>query len=365
MRRAAVLSVFVLCLPALASRARTEPAPDRLAAEIDRWGAFLRTNAATDETWKQLKEGAEPLMARARSALADGRRLLALQRLLAAPGRPRGCRLHAGAAGGAGPGRGGLRGRVGAHGGRAARRLRPAPAATPWPASGPRPCARGRRGRPAAGAGASTTRASSTAGTPCRSTASTTSGAARAAAEAVELCLSLSRPGEYGAAARALTRGEIEALEERAARCVPAAGCRSTGTRTSSPPSSMVKEARELDAAGLRPRRVPALPPGGPALRAAPARRRHARRGSSRRAAARASTQRLSAAEVDHSLGRLFLERAQEALADVASGTRATAARDRRRRAAPLLRGPRARDAPRRRRPQPRVTVTLVRWPYT
>ena len=89
MRRAAaaaVLSALVLCLPALASRARTEPAPDRLTAEIDRWAAFLRTNASTDEDWTQVKQGSEPVMARARSALRDGRRLLALQRLAALEG---------------------------------------------------------------------------------------------------------------------------------------------------------------------------------------------------------------------------------------------------------------------------------------
>jgi hypothetical protein len=86
MRRpvAVVLSALVLGLSALA--AGTEPTPDRLAAEIDRWAAFLRTNASTDEDWTQVKQASEPVMARTQSALRDGRRLLALQRLAALEG---------------------------------------------------------------------------------------------------------------------------------------------------------------------------------------------------------------------------------------------------------------------------------------
>jgi hypothetical protein len=87
MRRAAALAVilaFVSGMAALAARAGSDAAPDPLAVEIDRWAAFLRTNTSTGETWKQLKEGVEPLMGGAQSALADGRRLLALQRLLTA-----------------------------------------------------------------------------------------------------------------------------------------------------------------------------------------------------------------------------------------------------------------------------------------
>ena len=73
--------------------------------------------------------------------------------------------------------------------------------------------------------------------------------------------------------------------------------------------------------------------------------------------------ERLSAGDVDHSLGRLFLERAQEALAasppDVATAGPI---------AAHVL--PRYFEAlqpgrPEPPRPEPRLTVTLVRWPYT
>ncbi|HEY4230422.1 MAG TPA: hypothetical protein VGO79_09630, partial [Thermoanaerobaculia bacterium] len=62
------------------------PAPaDPLAAEIARWSGYLATHqaAASDETWTQIKTVATPVMAAAEKALADGRRLFALQRLAA------------------------------------------------------------------------------------------------------------------------------------------------------------------------------------------------------------------------------------------------------------------------------------------
>jgi len=64
--------------------AGTAAAPnDPLAAEIERWSSYLRTNPSTDELWIEVKQEAEPVMARAGEALRDGRRLLALQRLAA------------------------------------------------------------------------------------------------------------------------------------------------------------------------------------------------------------------------------------------------------------------------------------------
>jgi hypothetical protein len=58
-----------------------EPPPERIAAEIARWSAFLRTTTSTDETWLQIKSGSEPELARAEQALRDGHPWLALQRL--------------------------------------------------------------------------------------------------------------------------------------------------------------------------------------------------------------------------------------------------------------------------------------------
>ena len=60
------------------------PAKDPIAAEIARWSEFLKTNKSSDEMWKQVKEATEPVIARADQALRKGRRWLALQRLAAA-----------------------------------------------------------------------------------------------------------------------------------------------------------------------------------------------------------------------------------------------------------------------------------------
>ena len=59
-------------------------AGDPVAREIRRWSAALRENTSKDETWLQIKKGSEPLLAGAEQALRDGRRLLALQRLASA-----------------------------------------------------------------------------------------------------------------------------------------------------------------------------------------------------------------------------------------------------------------------------------------
>ena len=57
---------------------------DPLAAEIARWSAFVRDTTSSDELWGQIKPGSEIALARAQEALRDGRRLLALQRLASA-----------------------------------------------------------------------------------------------------------------------------------------------------------------------------------------------------------------------------------------------------------------------------------------
>jgi hypothetical protein len=60
------------------------PAKDPLASEIDRWSAFVRDNKATDENWTQIKQAVEPALARATKALQDGYRWLALLRFASA-----------------------------------------------------------------------------------------------------------------------------------------------------------------------------------------------------------------------------------------------------------------------------------------
>ena len=54
------------------------PQPDRLTAEVERWSALARDSPAKDETWIQVKQASEPELARAREALRSGRRLLGL-----------------------------------------------------------------------------------------------------------------------------------------------------------------------------------------------------------------------------------------------------------------------------------------------
>src|SRR5262245_56221334 len=70
-------SILVGALGALASTRSADP----LAAEVARWSEYLKTNTSTDEMWLQIKEGSDAAMARVESAMKDGRRLLALQRL--------------------------------------------------------------------------------------------------------------------------------------------------------------------------------------------------------------------------------------------------------------------------------------------
>jgi hypothetical protein len=64
-----------------ASVGPAQPPKDPLAAELEHWSAFLKSNPATDETWAQVKTESIPIVERAEQALRDGRRLLALERL--------------------------------------------------------------------------------------------------------------------------------------------------------------------------------------------------------------------------------------------------------------------------------------------
>jgi hypothetical protein len=118
--------------------------------------------------------------------------------------------------------------------------------------------------------------------------------------------------------------------------------------------SSTLKEARELDAAGLRygallrylqaARQLAAIqepaPPGAGALAAK----------------LRGLDARLSAGNVDHSLGRLFLEAAQSDAKDAGAIVNDVL---------PRYFAALEPAGPERAAPAPSVTVTLVRWPYT
>jgi hypothetical protein len=361
MRRAAVVfaigALSALLLP-LAPRVRSDPAPDRLAAEADRWAAFLRTNAATGESWTQVKQVSEPVMARTQSALRAGRRLLALQRLVAVEvnlaaaayvqARPAPARDEAGfeaewvrmggvLGGGLAPPRAD-----------ALTAVRPALVRALGEAALPQTRVYydasldyGRNTEPQFGF--------------------FYLGAAQAAADVVELCRALSTDVATPPPPVRPLRGEIEALEgELLAAYRPPASIDAHSDFIAA--SAALKEARELDAAGLRYGAL--LRYLQAALRFAPVRPAVPPEPARLAGQLRDLERRLAGGGVDHSLGSLFLESAQEALAAATPKERTTAAAI----AGDVL--PRyfaalepARPEPG--RPAPRVTVTLVRWPYT
>ena len=58
------------------------PSDDPLASEIARWQTFLATHQSSGEIWKQVQESTRSNLADASEALANGRRALALQKLV-------------------------------------------------------------------------------------------------------------------------------------------------------------------------------------------------------------------------------------------------------------------------------------------
>jgi hypothetical protein len=79
-RRFTLVIVFSLPLTA-AALVRAGEKSDPLAAEIERLDSFIRKNRSNDELWPDVKKSTEPALARTRAALDAGRRWLALQRL--------------------------------------------------------------------------------------------------------------------------------------------------------------------------------------------------------------------------------------------------------------------------------------------
>jgi hypothetical protein len=340
------------------ARAAVGPEADRLSTEMDRWADYLRTNASTDETWRQIKAGAEPLMAQARSALASGRRLLAAQRFLAARGG-----LEAAAYMQAPPASGVkdaaafeaewqrmggvLGGRLSMPASGALDGVRPAALRALGEAALPQSCVYydasleyGRATMPEYGL--------------------FYLGSSRAAGEMVDFCRSLSEAVPGAPPPVRPVRREIEALEAELldAYRPPLSVDRHPDFIAA---SAQLKEARELDAAGLS---------YGALLRYLQAAQRffplRVRPAAGAEAVGRHLGDleaRLSSDGRDHSLARLFLERAQEALAACPPDSEVAQAI-----ASDVL--PRylaaLEPAPPEQPPvEPRFTVTLVRWPYT
>jgi hypothetical protein len=344
---------FVLVAGAAAG---ARAADDALAAELARWDAFLRENPSGDPFWKEIKDNEGPGLARAQQALAARRRLLALLRL--AP-------VHEGLTAGR---------YVGER--TPAQRKDPAAFEAEWARVGAALAERPPRAledvRPAL------LRALLEAARPQariyydasleygRSTTPDSGlyylGAALAAREFEDVARRLAEPSPARAPPVRALAPDIDALEDAllAAYRPPLAIDKHREFITA---SAALKEARELDAAGLR---------YGALLRYLLASLRYGTIGAaaSPTPPASAITQRLRALEarlsrgVDHTLGRVFVEAAEADLAEAAPGealvAQAVVSEVLPRYAAALAAAPR-RPAP----ATPRVTVTLVRWPYT
>jgi hypothetical protein len=336
-------------------------AEDLLRAEIERWSAFLRNHPATSEIWGQVKQASEPVLASAEEALRDGRRLLALQRFAAA-------RTSLSAAAYLGKRSAAERRDIAGFEAEWARMegvLR-ADLKMPSPAAlhGVRPVAV----RALAEAALSQVRVYYEASLEYGRNTTPDSGlfylgAAQAQREFAGFCRGLSSPSPRRPPPVRGLQAELDGLEaELLAAYRPPASIDKHGEFIAA--SSTVKEARELDAAGLRYGAL--LRYLQAAQRLAPLRPAPPRRDDGALTTRLSELEaRLSAGDLDHSLGRLFLESAQADASGASTGTSpvtaAAVASDLLPRYFAALDPPRAVTP----KPAPRVTITLVRWPYT
>jgi hypothetical protein len=325
-----------------------DEARDPLAAEIERWSASLESRPANDK----LRQESEPVLARAGEALGQGKRLLAVQRLLEAKEnlaiahymseRPAEQRKDMAAF----EAEWKRMGDVLLASPPATEDLRPAAVRALAEAAGPQVRAYydasleyGRNTMPDQGL--------------------YYLGAAQAQRETVELLRTLSDPSSRREPPVRPLRPEIDALEaEMLAVYRPPVSIDRHGEFITA--SSTLKEARELDEAGLRHGAL--LRYLQAALQFAPL------RGSSPPAQAGSAAGKVSALEarlsegdVDHSIGQLLLEAAQAHLAADSSATATAIVDDVLPRYFAALEPARPQETG----PAPRVTVTLVRWPYT
>lgn len=357
----AAAALVALTAAVLAAAGDRSGSADPLAAEIERWSQFLATNTSTDEIWAQVKESSGPALARAQEALREGRRLLALQRL-------EGPRTYLSAA-------------SYFYKFSPDQRKESAAFETEWARAG----AALREGSSASAASAlggvrpAAVRALGEAAVPQAHIYSETSleygrntmpqngffylGVAQAQREFAAFCRTLSAPTAGRAPRLRPLRGELDLLEsELLAAYRPPASIEKHSEFIAA--SSTLKEARELDAAGLRfgailrylqaAQRLVTLRPSPSSLDAEALSER-----------LKEWDARLSSGGVDHSLGRLFLEAAQADVAGNAAGasptTAAAIAGDVLPRYFAALEPPRPEPS----KPAPQTTVTLVRWPYT
>jgi hypothetical protein len=362
---AAALLALAMFSPGLRAGQSTgqpaSPAKDPLAAEIQRWSAFLRSDAASRGAWAQVKPGGLAVLSRAEQDLRDGRRLLALHRLAmtrvdlatAAYMSQRSAAQHKDMAG------------FDAEWARMGTVLRddldtPSPSAL----SSVRPAALRALGEAALPQVRAYYKASLDYG---HNTMPDEGlyylGTAQAERELAAVCRQLSVPSRLPAPPLRALGPEIEGLQSDLLKAYrPPASIDRHGAFITA--NAALNEARQLDAAGLRygamlryldaAQMIVPLRPPAPPLAPGELRRR-----------LREFDARLSAGGVDHSIARMALEGAQGEVASAPPGTspaastaivtdvlpRYFAALEPARPAAP--------------KPRSQVTVTLVRWPYT
>ena len=351
--------MFATLLLSVALAPAAPAGEDPLAAEIARWQRFVDTNPATDELWKQIKTDGAAVLARAEQARAQDRRQLALLRLAFARET-----LSAGAYLGERTPK--ERTEVAAFEAEW-RRMGPALAGDPAAARAAAASLRPAVLRALAEAAGAQVRVYYDASLDYgRSTTPESGlyylGAARAQQEWVSFLASLSSPSRLAPPRVRPLDAELDALraELLAAYRPPASIDRH---RDFIGASAALKEARELTAARLEhgallrylqavqrtaPLRAPASPVDPAALKAR----------------LQDFGRQLSQGGVDHSLGRLFLEAAESDLAENPTDApiAAAVAAEVLPRYFAALEPAKARPWP---GPDPAVTVTLVRWPYT
>jgi hypothetical protein len=340
---------------------------DPVASEIARWLTILTTDARTDEIWLQVKQAAQPELERADQAIRDGRRTFALDRLAAVQAnltaafyvsnRPRAQRNDLSAFESEW------------------RRLKTTIGSAPDAASAAslasiQPAAV----RALAEIAQSQARVFYDASIEYGRNTTSESGffyldAARAQQEFVAFCRSLSTARAPSTARRASPAGpsrslapELDEVEHRllAAYRPPDSISRHTEFIVA---SGTLKEARELDAAGMFDAAL--LRYLQASLRVALLRSAAAPPDAQAIAARIREAQTRLAGVADPSLGQLFVERAMADLARSPDAGSLSAAEAASVEVLPRYFAALAPAPQRPTRPEPRVTVTLVRWPFT
>jgi hypothetical protein len=337
------------------------PSKDPLAAEIERWSAFLRSDAASGGAWALVKPGGLEVLARAGQDLRDGRRLLALHRLAmtrvdlatATYMSQRSAGQHRDMAG------------FEAEWARMGTVLREdLGPLSPSALGSVQPAALRALGEAALPQVRAYYKASLDFG---RNTMPDEGlyylGTAQAERELAAVCRQLSVPSRLQAPPLRTLRAEIEGLQSDLLKAYrPPASIDKHGAFITA--SATLNEARQLDAAGLRygamlryldaAQMIVPLRPPAPPLAPDVLRRR-----------LREFDARLSAGGVDHSIAQMTLQGAQGEIASAPPGTSPAASTAIVADVLPRYFAALEPARPEAPRPKSQVTVTLVRWPYT